>query len=332
MRTRTLYELLSLFLSLAFMTQGAFAQRTDKITFALGWLPTGYYAPYFVALEKGYYADANLDVTIVRGNGSGDTVNRVAAGQVDMGSADSGAVIAAKSRNEIPVKMVAIVEQSSPSGILYLEDSGIKSPADLIGKTVVRSAAGASTILLPAFLEKNGISVDQVNFVVAEPSTFLPLLLSRKADAIVEQYIVMPKYSFPAAKEGLTLKAMTYSEYGLQTYGASIIANEGMLKNNPDAVRRFLAASFKGFEAAFRNVDEAIEILRKYHPQNQHDVAATELRLEQNLVMTDDVKKTGLGYIDLDKLTRTRDFLTEALKLTNKPSVEVLHTREFLPK
>lgn len=332
MKIRAVYGLIALLFLATFGAQSAHAQRPDQITFALGWLPSGVYAPYVVALDKGYYAEANLAVTIVRGYGSGDTVKRVAAGRADIGSADTGALISAKSQNDIAVKIVAMIEGQSPSGILYLEQSGIKGPGDLVGKTVGRSAGGASTVLLPAFLEVNKIQPDQVKFVVTDATAFLPMLLSRKVDALVDQKVVLPKFSIPAAKEGLTVKAMTYAEHGLPTYGAAIIVNESLIKSRPEVIRKFLAASFKGFKATFANVDEAAEILRKYYPENEQDVAVAEIKLEQELVMTDDVKKHGLGYIDPATLTRTRDLLGAALKFPNQVKIEDLYTADFLPR
>jgi len=325
--------LVSLMLLGAFPTRNATAQSPDEITFALGWLPSGVYAMYFVALDKGYYKDANLSVKIVRGFGSGDTVKRIAASQADVGSADFGALMAAKGQGKIPVKVIAIVEGESPSGILYRTETGIKVPADLKGKTIARSASGAGSAILQAFFDANKMPMDSVNFVVTDASGYLPLLLSKKVDAIAEQAVVLPKYSIPAAKEGITLKAMTFSEAGLSFYGATIITNDDTIAKRSDALRRFLSATFKGYQTTFANPREAAEILLKYHPESgSMESLLGELEIEQGLIMTDDVKKHGLGFINAEKLERSRALLTKALNLPTETKADELYSSDLLPK
>jgi NitT/TauT family transport system substrate-binding protein len=311
----------------------ASAQTADEVTFALGWLPTGVYAMYFVALDKGFYKDVNLSVKIVRGFGSGDTVKRIAANQADVGSADSGALISAKGQSAIPVKIIAIVEGESPSGLLYVAESGITKPSDLKGRKIARSASGAGSALLQAFLDANKLAASDMNFVVTDATGYLPLLLSRKVDAITEQKVVLPKYALPAAKEGLTVKAMTFSEYGLSFYGAALIANDSTIKTRPDVLRRFLAASFRGYKAAFDNPEEAAKILLKYHPEaGTPESVRGEIEIEKGLILTEDARKNGLGSIEVNKLKASRDLLIKALKLPNEIKLDDLYTASLLPK
>ncbi len=85
------------------------AEAADKVTFVTDFGYNGRHAYYFVALEKGYYARQNLDVQIVRGQGSADAVKQVAAGTAQIGFADTAAVILGRGNDQIPTKLVAIV-------------------------------------------------------------------------------------------------------------------------------------------------------------------------------------------------------------------------------
>ena len=106
----------------------AFAPRSadaaDKVTFVTDFGYNGRHAYYFVALEKGYYAKQNLEVQIVRGQGSADAVKQVAAGSAQIGFADTAAVILGRGNDQIPTKLVAIVYAKPPHAIYVLKDSG----------------------------------------------------------------------------------------------------------------------------------------------------------------------------------------------------------------
>jgi NitT/TauT family transport system substrate-binding protein len=163
------------------------AAAADDVSFAFDWIYNGSHAGYFVAREKGYYKDAGLNVTLSRGSGSGDTVKRVGTGAATFGVADTSVVVSARANEEIPVRIVAMAYGKSPLGIIYLKESGIKTPKDLVGKTIGRTASGSSVTMWPAFLAANGIDRASVKETVADANALLPLLLSRRIDAVLGQ-------------------------------------------------------------------------------------------------------------------------------------------------
>src|SRR6185437_6355434 len=157
------------------------ALAADNVSFATNWLISGKNAGYFTAIEKGFYAEQGLHVTISRGNGSGDTIKRIAAGESDFGLSDTASLISSQTNDGVPVKMVGLMFGKSSVAILYVEEAGIRTPKDLIGKKLGRSAAGASVIMFPGFLKANGIDRSKIEEVVVNASSFLPLLLWKKA-------------------------------------------------------------------------------------------------------------------------------------------------------
>src|SRR5260370_14830428 len=93
------------------------AHAADKVTFVTDFGYNGRHAYYFVALEKGYYAGQNLDVQIVRGQGSADAVKQVAAGPAHIGFADTSASLLGRGNDQIPAKLVAMVYAKPPHAI-----------------------------------------------------------------------------------------------------------------------------------------------------------------------------------------------------------------------
>src|SRR5690606_30749424 len=126
------------------------------LSFILDFLPNGEYGPFFVALEKGWYAEAGLDVTILRGTGSADTLRRVPAGQGDAGIGDFSAVVAARSNDNVAVKAIMVYFRRPPHSIFVLGASGIENAADLAGKTLATTAGNSHQILFPLLARTAG--------------------------------------------------------------------------------------------------------------------------------------------------------------------------------
>ena len=303
----------------------------DEVILTLDWIVNGTHAGYFVAQEKGYYTANGLDVTIQRGYGSGDTIKRLASGRATFAVADMGALVGARANDEVPVKAIATVYGKAALGLLFLTESGIKGPKDLEGKTLGRSAAGATVLMLPGFLKANGIDRAKMKEVVIDATAFLPMLLSRKVDAVTEQSIHLARFQKAAKKQGLHVQAMRFSDFGLVAYGNMLMTTDATIKDKPDLVRRFTQATVKGLAYAFENPDEAAAILQKLHREADPEFSKEELLGTRELAWTDEAKASGLGAISSDKVATTRDVVTAALSLKRVVPADELYTTQFLP-
>src|SRR5262245_59532488 len=118
------------------------------VTFQLNWMAGGPNAGFAAALVEGYYKDAGLDVTIVQGNGSGNTAQLVASGRSQLAYADAVAVSQLIAKGA-PMKVVATIYQSNPNEVDALKKAGIKSLKDLVGKKVGIPAGSSQATMLP---------------------------------------------------------------------------------------------------------------------------------------------------------------------------------------
>ena len=319
-------------LGLAAVTLVAPAQAQESVSIALDWVVNGTHAGYFVAKEKGYYKEAGLDVTISRGFGSGDTVKRVASKSAQFGVADTGAIIASRANDDIPVRIVAMMYDRATLGLIFLAESGIKVPKDIEGRTLGRSASGATVNMLPGFLKANSLDRGKIKEVVVDGATFAPLLLSGKVDAVLEQSINIGKFRRLAESQGKKVMAMSYAQFGLEAYGNAIIVHPSTLADKAETVRKFVAATLRGTAYAFDNPGEAIIIIRKTNPEIDAAAAMDELLTLKDIESSPDVKKNGLGSIVTARLEQTRDNVTEALSLKKKVAIGDLYAAGFLPK
>jgi NitT/TauT family transport system substrate-binding protein len=160
--------------------------RAENITFVTDFGFNGRHAYYYVALERGYYRQASLDVSFVRGNGSADAIRKVGAGAAQIGFADAGSLVLARANDGVPVRMVAVVYAAPPHAIYATEDGSIHKPQDVVGHRV---AGSANAVLFGAYAKAVGFDPSLVTWQVAESAALPALLATGRAEA-VGQFIV----------------------------------------------------------------------------------------------------------------------------------------------
>jgi NitT/TauT family transport system substrate-binding protein len=267
----------------------------------------GRHAYYYVALDKGYYKAEGLDVTIFRGQGSIDAVKKVASGAAMIGFADAGAIVLARSNDDIPVKLLAIIYATPPHAIFALADSGIKAPKDLEGKTIADSAFSAIPLIFKAYAEATGIDEQKVKWISADSAALPGLLATDKVDAIGQFTVGQPLLA--AAVKPRSLTRLAYKDAGLDYYANGIVATEATIKENPDVLKAFIRATFKGMHDAFANPTEAGEIMNKYHKEISPDVAKGETELVKELASVPGQK---MGVINEGRIKRTIDIMAKS--------------------
>jgi NitT/TauT family transport system substrate-binding protein len=302
--------------------------RTEQVTFALNWLPVGEAAGWYTALDKGYFAEHNLAVSIVRGLGSADTAKRVAAGRAQFGVADTGTVILLRNREGIKVRSVAMFFGRAPHAVFFRKDSGIKTPKDLEGKSIACPATSANKIMFPAFAARTKVDESRVTWRITEPAVAIPTFAAGRADAVCEFLTSRPVIVKQTPAE---IGQFVYAEFGLEFYANGIVAHEDTIKQHPDLVRRFTRAAVRGLEYAIQHPQEATRILLKYAPENKPDIAAEEWKVAADLILTPEARQHGIGYMAPAKMASTYEVVTSAFNLDKgKDRAENLYTNEFL--
>ena len=303
---------LSILLLSAFVCT-ATASAETSIRFSNDWKWEGPNAPVLLALDRGWYAEAGLDVTVDTGQGSREALPRVASGTWQVGSADINSLIKFRDQNPgIPLTAIMMVYNAPPFAIIGRKALGVMAPKDLEGKILGAPAPDGAYAQWKAFVKANDIdaskvTIENVGFPVREP-----MLAAGKVDAITG-------YSFSSfinlkakgvGEEDISLILMR--EHGLDLYGNVIIANRDFAKSNPDAVKAFVAATVRGFQATAKDPEGAVK-----HVLNHNDVAREAVELErlrmalaQNIV-TDEVRANGFGGVDMDRLERSIDQIAD---------------------
>jgi NitT/TauT family transport system substrate-binding protein len=299
--------------------------RAESIAFMTDFGINGRHAYYYVALDRGYYRQAGLNVSFVRGIGSADVIRKVASGAVQVGFADAGSLVLARANDGVPVRMLAVVYAAPPHAVYATEDSAIRRPQDLAGHRIADSAGSANAILFGAYAKAAGFDPARVTWQVAESSALPTLLATGRAEAVGQFTVGEPLLAAAIAPKKLVRFA--YRDAGLDYYGNGIVASEDLIAREPDMLRRFVAATLRGMADAFADPAMAGETIARYQKQIRPDIAAAETEQVRDLAAQPGRKP---GAIDLGRMAATVKVIADAYALSKPVKAEEMWTPGFV--
>jgi NitT/TauT family transport system substrate-binding protein len=315
------------------LSGAALAQKETPVRFALDWRFEGPAAPYFVAIDKGYYKQEGINVSIDPGSGSVEGINRVASGAYEVGFADINSLVKYRDNpRNLPVKAIMMVYDTPAFSIVSLKKNGISKPKDLEGKTLGAPAADGAYAQWPIFVKANQIDaskvkIENIGFPVREP-----MLAQGKVDAIAGFWFSSYMNLKANGVNGEDIVVLHMRDHGVDLYGNVIVANPDFMRFQPKAAAGFVRATIRGIQDTIRNPDSAIDSLMKRNPIAKRDVELERLKLSlQKNFVTPDVQKNGLGGVDMKRLERSIEQIGLTFQYTNKPKAADIFTAQYLP-
>ncbi len=309
------------------------AMAEVTINYANDWKWEGPAAAFLLALDKGYYKEEGLDVSMDTGKGSLDAIPRVASGTYQMGFADINSLVKFIDANpDVTARAVLMVYNAPPFAIIGRKSLGIATPKDLEGKTLGAPAPDGAYAQWKAFVKANDIDASQVTIENIGFPVREPMLAQGKVDAITgysfSSFINLKANNVPEDD----ISVLLMSNYGLDLYGNAVIVNPQFAEENPGAVKGFIRATIRGFKEAVSDPEAAIK-----HVLNHNDVAREEVELErlklaiaQN-IHTDDVKANGFGGVNLERFERSIDQIGDTYEFKQRPAAEAIFDGSYLP-
>ena len=234
----------------------------EKVKLALDWYPNANHAGLYMALEKGYFEDEDLEVEMYTPVDPSTVNHTVAAGADDFGINYQPDVLIARSRG-VPVVSIAGLVQHPLNSVQVLKSSGISRPRDLAGKKVGYPGIPTNEPLLDTMLKYDGISggineVELVNvgFNLAEA------LINGDVDACIGCYF--SHESFLMENQGYPVNVLHLEHWGVPDYYELVlVTSEKTIQDKPDLVQRFVRAVIRGYRDAAADPDAALEVLLK---------------------------------------------------------------------
>ena len=299
---------------------------TIRLDFIIG----GKHAPWFVALEKGFYAKRGLTATIQAGSGSADTVRAIAAGGADFGFADMSTAIVARSRGT-PVQTVAQFGYV-PTTIMWREDTAIKKLKDLEGKSWAISPGQAQWYLMPAYCRINKIDFKSIKIQETAAPIQPAALVAKRTDFIVMYRASNDEVAeLAATKQGMKLNRIFMKDTGLDIYGTGLIVKDEDLKLRPQLVQAYVEGTMEGLRYTRDHQEEALQILLKHKPEL--DLALTTLQLKNALYevfIPPESVQSGLGFMKPDIMDKTVRITNEYFDVGRKVTATEVFTNRFI--
>lgn len=334
---------------LLFTSMHASQNSLQKVSLQLQWLDQFQFAGYYMAKEKGFYKDAGFDVEIKKFSYETDLIGDVVSGKTTYGIGRSSLVWYYAQGREISLLSAAF--QSSPLALIALESSKIESIKDFASKNAMTTENAVEIASVYAMI--NAAKVDK-NSITFKKHTFdLEELIDGRVDLYTGYVSNEP---FILKKRGIPYRLFSPKDRGFDFYSDILFTSQENVRKNPLKVESFKKASIKGWEYAFKNIDEAVDIIyKKYNPTNKtRDALVFEAYELKKLAYKDNVplgsikkskierildiyRVTGLveSDVDIDKLIfNAKDgFLTkeEHEYLSNKQEVKVCAIASLLP-
>ncbi len=331
MQQRILIQTLALATSL--LGAGMAAAQSTPIKFQLDWRFEGPAALFLTPAAKGYFKDAKLDVTIDAGNGSGGTVTRVASGAYDMGFADTAALMEFHANNpDAPNKPVAVmmVYNDTPASVMALKKSGIKTPADLNGKKLGAPVFDAGRRAFPIFAKANNIN--GVQWTAMDPPLRETMLARGDVDAITGFTFTSLLNLEARGVKADEVVVLPYPAYGVKLYGNAIIASPKLLKENPAAVKAFLAAFAKGMKDVIANPAAAVADVKARDGIINAELETRRLQLAiDTAINSANARAEGFGQANGPRLALMASQVSDAFNTKTRINPDTVWNPSFLP-
>jgi NitT/TauT family transport system substrate-binding protein len=294
-----------------------------KITLPMGYIPNIQFAPFYVAVEKGYFKDAGIELAFDY-KFETDGVSLVGAGQLPFAVVSGEQVLLARSKG-LPVTYVAAWYQQYPVSVVAKSELGVVVPQDLKGKKIgLPGLFGANYIGLRALLNAGKLSESDVT-LDAIGFNQVDLVAAGQQDIVVGYAANEP---IQLRAKGIAVTEMRVSDYA-QLAANGILASEKVIAENPELVRAFVGAFLKGLQATITNPDEAFKLSAAYIP-NFSDMDANV----QKQVLTTSIEQwqaQRLGYSDPQAWENMQTVLLDMGLLTEKLDLSKAFTNEFIP-
>ena len=301
------------------------AMAQDNASLRLNWQLLGFHAPFYLGVERGFYKEAGINLTINEGRGGAVTAQAVGAKSDQFGIVDGGTTIVSAARG-IPIRTVMSLMNSGIFAVVARADANIRTAKDLEGKAIAVTAGDALTQLWPAVVRVSKLDSTKIRLVNVDPAGKVIATLEKRTDALLGS---IDAQSFQIEAKGVKTSMLSYDDLGVRLVGLTVVSHEDTIKSNPDLVRRFVLATRRAFEAAIADPQAAVRAAMKVKPEL--DPVALKQQMDASLSKFESPSTKGLpmGMASEVDWKSTLELLTEFQGIkTDRPATSFF-TNDF---
>jgi len=294
-----------------------------KVNLPMGYIPNIQFAPFYVAIQKGYFREAGIEIEFDY-KFETDGIKLVGSGELPFALASGEQVLLARAQG-LPVTYVAAWYQQYPVSVVAKSELGIVVPQDLKGKKIGlpglygASYVGLQALLFQAKMSESDVTLDSIGFNQVD-------LLAAGQQDIVVGYTANEPIQLRA--RGIPVTEIRVADY-VELASNGILASEKVINENPEMVRAFVGAFLKGLADTVANPDEAFQLSESYIP----NFADLDADVQKQVLETsiEQWKAQRLGYSDPQAWENMQDVLLEMGLITAKMDLSKAYTNEFVP-
>jgi len=238
----------------------------DKLSVRLDFSPWGVQAAMHLAQNQGWFKQANLDVDIQDGRGSGNTIQLVNAGQADVGQVQVGLVGSARAKGAT-IRSIATFQHRTDLCILVDRDSPMKSVADLRGKTVVVFAASPWAPFIDVYLKSGGLTRDDVKVDVVDAAALFGTYIAKRADGMMST----TGSALPIAEASRPSKCLLASDAGIAFPSYGLVAREDTIAGKGAALHRLIEVEQRAWQQLRKNPEDGVKAMIAERPDARLD-------------------------------------------------------------
>jgi putative hydroxymethylpyrimidine transport system substrate-binding protein len=297
----------------------------ERLSLALDFYVNPDHAGIYQAIDRGYFDEAGLSVDPQVPSDPSAPIREVAAGRVDLAISYEPEVLIARDQG-LPVVAVAALVQQPLTSLISLPEAGIRSPADLAGKTVATAGIPYQTAFLDAILGEAGVSADDVQQVDVGLN-LLPAILSGRADAILGGFLNVEGVDLEL--RGKHPRVVPVDQLGIPTYDELVlVANSDRVADDPEPIRLFIAALERGTRDAAENPEQATQAVLDAGQGLEPKLTAAEVRKTLPLLLPE---QGPYGYMDPKQWEAFSQFLADHGVIETKPAIPDVADNDLLP-
>lgn len=302
----------------------------EKVTLRTNWLYYGSHAIFFLGIDRGYFQEQGIDLVVKQGNGSANA-NRLVANKDSTFAYASSATMMNLAAQGAPITSVAVIDAQGAEAVLVRPDSGIKTLKDLEGKKIITTAGSALNTFWPAVMANAGLDPSKIELVNVAEGAIVQSYLQNLAPAMLGG--IDDKPAEIRANGGEQPIIFPYTDYGIYQPGYSIVTHKDLVEQNPDLVRRFVAATLRSVAAARDDPDAAINSLINWQAsvEDQRQQAREVLDVTISILMSPNNKEGTLGTHVAKDWETALELLKTYRELKTDMKAAQFYTNAFLP-
>lgn len=293
------------------------ALALDKASLRLNWVLIGQHPAYYLGVERGYYRDEGIDLTISEGRGSGAAVQLVANGEDTFGLADAGAVIAGRAKGA-PVKVIMSLFRTSNLSVTCAQDANVRSLTDLYGKKVAVTAGDALHQMWPGLVGANGLDESKITLVFMDPAAKPISVLQGRTECLLGG---VDDQAVTIETQGRKVNVIRFADNKFNTLTVSAFTNDKVINEKPDLVRRFVKATARSWKAAMEDPAAAISAAAKAKPGINETALRAQMEASFKLVPPPDGSQMVFGVAPASYWDQTLSILTKYQGLKTEAKV-----------